>query len=521
MYINGQQYLDSNPDVKKAGLDPFQHLVTNVLSHPISLKEPRKLDYPDDFDGAAYVAFHKDVAKYYTAETALIHYLEHGWKGSGRWPLSGTPQPPDPTPPPPGPSFLPPDWNWRWYVGAHKDLQNAFINTQARAEAHYLAYGFYEENRWPLKNPPKLPADWDWRAYVAAYIDLQNAGIDTQAEAEDHFLNYGFFEGNRWPLGFSVPQTPGLHLILDIPGSGRCLFTGARFDKGLLIGGYWKSGVGAKLQFFDGKVLKDEATFSNPLAESVFHIILAPDGVPICSLEKFAMMQKRQANGSWKMTFGGGQGDIPAAENDLCFGIFKLGTVLYCFVHTFGDSVGDGFMIRSADNGNTWQRDGDYGEKVLWCGNSDGQRILIAGERNGHPWVIDKGKNTVAERSDLQGEKYSQCCGKDGKWTFAGDNFIDYWEGGTPRTVFHSDRPYAMWTEVDPVTGYRIALFSVWNEISYSDAQVVISKDDGKTWAELCDVPCPCLLGAHFADGGVYLFGGKYGEYGRVYFYKF
>lgn len=93
MKVTSQQYLDANPDVKAAGVDPLQHVLTHVLTQPLSLHEARKLDYPDDFDGAAYVAYHKDVARFYTAETALNHYLNYGWREPGRWPLPVTPPP--------------------------------------------------------------------------------------------------------------------------------------------------------------------------------------------------------------------------------------------------------------------------------------------------------------------------------------------------------------------------------------------------------------------------------------------
>lgn len=143
--VNSQQYLDLNPDVKAAGMDPLFHFLTYVC--PVApLREPRIIEIE----------------------------------------------------PPPA---LPADWNWEWYVAGYKDLRDAGIDTQAKAENHFLAFG-YKEGRWPpppLPPQPTLPPDWDWQKYVAAYLDLQNAGIDTKAKAEAHYLAYGFYE-KRWPV---------------------------------------------------------------------------------------------------------------------------------------------------------------------------------------------------------------------------------------------------------------------------------------------------------------------------------
>jgi hypothetical protein len=463
MKVTGPQYLDLNPDVKAAGMDPLQHFLIYVCPAG-PLREARIIDYE----------------------------------------------------PPP---ILPSDWDWQWYVGGYKDLRDAGIDTQAEAEMHYLAYGF-REGRWPpppLPPVPTLPPDWDWQKYVAAYEDLRNAGIDTQEEAEAHYLAYGFYE-KRWPIGYEVPTTPGLHLILDIPGSQRPLFTGMRFQTGLLLGDYGNHVGGAKIQYWDGRTLTTEKFFDNPKAESVFHLIAADDGVPICSCEFYSRMCRRE-NGTWNTTF-----ESPVFE-DLAFGIFRCDGVLYCLVCTGGKP--DGFMIHSGDNGKTWPKRYNYsGVSPQGCANSDGHRILLTGAESNRPVVRDVNSNIVTKRDDLPGKEYTQLCGRDGRWNFAGNNnsgdsrspFIDYWENGVPRTVFNSNKRYAMWSECDPLSEIRVVLFAAWKEPD-ADSQVAYSKDGGKTWDSFM-VPCSCLFGSHFADGGVYLFGGDWGS-GRVYFYKF
>uniref|UniRef100_A0A6M3KPB4 Uncharacterized protein n=1 Tax=viral metagenome TaxID=1070528 RepID=A0A6M3KPB4_9ZZZZ len=147
----------------------------------------------------------------------------------------------------------------------------------------------------------------------------------TGAQAIEHYLTNGYKEGNgqygRWPVpgqGWKPPTTQGLHLILDIPGSQRPLFTGMRFDKGLLIGDYGGHLDGAQILYWDGKTLEPEKKFSDPKAESAFHLIDSGDGTPICSLELYCQMARRE-NGVWGLTYQ------TEALVDLAFGIFKGG----------------------------------------------------------------------------------------------------------------------------------------------------------------------------------------------------
>jgi len=517
-----------------------------VVEPPV---EPPVYTIPSDWEDEAYLLLYPDVAAdaYFGTRP-----LEHWWK-------SGQAE---------GRIYKPEGWYSARYLLNNPDVAGDSYFSKHPLE-HYWSSGKAEGRSFeggPVDEYPTIPADWEDEAYLFHFKDMQPpiSASEYATNPLKHWYDWGQMAGWQWkPNGwvsseylrlnsdiaadayfgtrplehwwksgqaegrkykkFQPPQTTGLHLILDLKGSQRCLFTGLRYKDGLLLGDYGLNVGGAKLQYFDGDKVIDEATFTNPVAESVFHIVLANDGVPICSNEHYAMMHRRQSNGSWNKTFGG----TGMIRHDICFGIFKLGQVLYCFVHAFEDPTRAGFMIRSNDNGQTWQKTMDFNERILWCGNSDGQRVLIAGAQDNHPWVIDENNSTIAERGDLQGKGYYQLCGKNGAWNFLGNNFsghgafIDYWAGGTPRTVFIANRPYAMWSEVDPTTGYRIALFSVWNSTDYNDSQVAISKDNGQTWNQLCMVPTPCLLGTCFADGGVYLFGGKYQEYGRVYFYKF
>uniref|UniRef100_A0A6H1Z5M4 Sialidase domain-containing protein n=1 Tax=viral metagenome TaxID=1070528 RepID=A0A6H1Z5M4_9ZZZZ len=396
------------------------------------------------------------------------------------------------------------------YLSIHTDVKNANMD----ALFHYLSFGQAEGRQVDIPEPPQLPPDWNWQVYLAAYKDLRDAGLTTQAQAEQHYLANGYKE-NRWPVpgqGWKPPTSQGLHLILDIPGSQRPLFTGMRFDKGLLIGDYGGHLDGGKIQYWDGNTLTLERHFTNPKAESVFHLIAANDGTPICSLELHGMMSRREG-GSWPLTFSS------SVMEDLAFGIFRSGGSLYCLICTGGKP--DGVMVMSGDDGRSWQSVYNYsGVSPQGCANSDGSRILLTGAQDNRPVIRDVHSNIITSRDDLVGREYTQICGKDGRWNFTGNSWIDYWENGTPQTVFNSDRFYAMWSECDPVTDTRVVLFGAWKE-NTGHSQVAYSRDGGRpgTWDQF-SVPCNCVLGSHFADGGVYLFGGDWGS-GRVYFFKF
>lgn len=496
--MTGAEYIEAHLDLKEAGVDAFQHFVANVM--PLGeLREPRTI-------------------------TVKI------------------------------PGELPPDWNWEVYLAGWKDLRVNGLKTQEEAEAHYREFGCDEGSgefgRWPI---PPLPIYWEDDAYLFKYPDVAADSyysrfpwahyLDTKDEESRiympegwdpaqyianypkddfggkpllHWWKYGKDEGRNYKKPGWQPSTEqGLHHVLTLAGSQRCLFTGMKYKDGLLLGDYGLHVGGAKIQYWNGEKVVDEAHFTDPLAESVFHFVLAGDGIPIASGEHFGLMFRKDGppEKPWRITYNSGE------YVDLAFGIFKVGGNFYCLVCKGGYQ--EAHLIESTDDGRSWHKIKDYHDMQIGCGNSDGAVIRFTGERDSHPTVRDINGSVSIYRDDITGKGYTQLCGRSGLWNFLGDAWIDSWDGNNIRRVFESDRYHAMWSECDPYSQTRIALFSSWNQITYPDAQVAISRDDGKTWGELCKVPCPCLLGTYFADGGVYLFGGKYEDYGCVYFYKF
>jgi hypothetical protein len=406
------------------------------------------------------------------------------------------------------------------YWDIHTDVRDAKYDPLK----HYLDFGQKEGRQVDIEDPPFLPVDWDWQVYVAAYQDLQDAKIDTQEKAEAHYLANGYYE-HRWPVpsqGWKPPTAPGLHLILNLPGSQRPLFAGMRFDKGLLIGDYGGHLDGAQIQYWDGATLVTEHKFSDPKGESVFHMIPADDGVPICSIERYGMMARRDTGNPadpWRRTR-----DVDE-PSDLAFEISKMNGALYCLVCTSARPTSS--VIESGDQGKTWHGRWNFpeGERTQGSSGSDGHLILFGDKENNRPVIRGVGSGLVARQDALPGHGYTQVCGKDGQWLFSGNRidapfgaFVDYWNGtGNPVTVFNSDRRYAMWSEA--YNNIRVVLFGAWKENDlYS--QVAFSLDHGKpgTWNQFT-VPCNCLFRSHIADNGVYLFGGDWGS-GRCYFYK-
>lgn len=53
---------------------------------------------------------------------------------------------------------------------------------------------------WDDQAKSTVPADFDWKQYIANYPDLQRAGIDTEKKAEKHWIEFGFSEGRNYKV---------------------------------------------------------------------------------------------------------------------------------------------------------------------------------------------------------------------------------------------------------------------------------------------------------------------------------
>jgi len=81
-------------------------------------------------------------------------------------------------------------FDWIFYIGHYKDLQNAGIDTEEKAREHWINFG---ESEGRLYNPEQV--SFNWHYYLALNDDLEPAGINTKAAAEEHWTLYGKREG--------------------------------------------------------------------------------------------------------------------------------------------------------------------------------------------------------------------------------------------------------------------------------------------------------------------------------------
>jgi hypothetical protein len=90
--------------------------------------------------------------------------------------------------------FLPPDFNWRFYLDSYPDLRNAGLSTEEDAITHYQNHGSRENRRYRFD----LPQSFDWEFYCTYNQDIMNAGINTENDAKNHYLTHGFLENRLY-----------------------------------------------------------------------------------------------------------------------------------------------------------------------------------------------------------------------------------------------------------------------------------------------------------------------------------
>jgi hypothetical protein len=318
------------------------------------------------------------------------------------------------------------------------------------------------------------------------------------------------------PGSWNPPTTKGLHLILDNPGSKQFYMAGTRIADGLLLGTYRAPGGGARIQHYDGRILQDEL---NTPAESFYSFHAVDNGIIATCECDFAKIYKRRGD-KWI------QKSASNVQNALTFEPHEVnGALVALRVREAG--ANSGWLIRSTDNGETWHEWKSFSNKNILNMNSDGKVLRLFGNENDNPAVFDENFTKVAGRSDYPDNTYASGCGFEGKWNFGANSikaireerrgYIDFLDGANLRSVRDLMPPWVMVMNV--YDGIRYAVCSVWNETDHQSAILVKSKD-GIKWDDVCQIPCPSIISMSYADGGIYLFGGKFGEYGRVYFYK-
>ena len=173
--FDSEWYLQQNPDVASAGVNPLQHYMTHGWREG---RDPNPL-----FDTSFYLEQNPDVAA--AGVNPLMHYSEYGWK-EGRNPH--------------------PAFDSDWYLGQNKDV----AGSQQNPLAHFVRYG-WKEGRNP--NP-----HFDTRFYLKQYGDVRASGLNPLY----HYHRYGQKEG-RQPRGIQ-PAASSRHRPKKRPPTRQSTF---------------------------------------------------------------------------------------------------------------------------------------------------------------------------------------------------------------------------------------------------------------------------------------------------------
>jgi hypothetical protein len=367
--------------------------------------------------------------------------------------------------------------------------------------------------------PDDLATDEGKKKYLDYWEDVAAAGY-TMDTVLTHYMQYGWKEP-RWPVpgSFVAPTTPGMHDIGTIPGP--FFMSGLRVPSGLLLGTYRT----AKLYLFNGSF---RVLLSLP-TESVY-MIYGPtsDGGYLFSTECPAQVWKCSDDqfDDWKCVFS-----RPEAES-LAFDILPLDNGLCLF--TVDKVNSHNIRIYKGDiNGNSWSINKDYQGHFKQC-CTDGARLYLVGEKDGFPYVVNRDGQQILLDKGYVGQEINYAVAKDNILTLGMNNiedfivsdgtrrngYINYLENGNDISGIDLKAPWIMNIKIDPVTRYRYAIASIWRESGYPLPELAMSKD-GRKWSKIADIPMPSVQTIEIADGGIWCYGGKYGEFGKVCFYKF
>ena len=410
--------------------------------------------------------------------------------------------------------YTPPaDWEDGAYLYLYPDVAGS-EKYKDNPLAHWFEWGELEERIWK-------PEGWESTQYLTNNSDVAG-DVYFGTHPLEHWWRSGKDEGRTYlplPLEWMPPQTLGLHLILQ-QTTKKEYFSVMRIPKGLLIGQYGLYEGGPEIHFFDGK-LKSELHI--PDVESVMKIIDPGDGLPLACTEHYGRIYKRTASGQWVKKYQ--QGQQPTLMLDMA--VAKTG--VYGVYNIYGS--GNSGLVKSVDKGHTWSET-KFTSMALFGLSSDGTYINMVGAhnlpgpQNVYPFMTNANGTVLCSAPDKKGLAWWGACGKDGVWNIGTwskysdgvdqPSYIYAWNGSKLTQVYQSNRPHIHAMEVHNGVRYAVASWD-W-DVSGKTAQL-LSSVDGYKWNVLADIPSH-IMGMSFGDGGVYLAGGKFREYGRVYFYK-
>jgi hypothetical protein len=328
------------------------------------------------------------------------------------------------------------------------------------------------------------------------------------------------------PGAWQPPSGAGLQLICKRPGG--FFMSGMRVSDGLLLGTYRYAQLAHAL-FYDGAFHEQ---ISLP-TESVYMFYMPPDGHPIFSTECQAQIFKHGGEG-W-FSEGNWQRRFTRPEPLSCaFEIQEIEGGLSLFTTPVAWGQNGIQMYKAGPNGESWSKWGqEWSGKYLFNSCTDKKTAWLYGHEQDYPVMYDMNGNRIMRMGQYAGQMVGYVI-TDGKLFSLGmSNITPIDSEGSPRRAYINNfwdgknqdaieltRPWVMDMQIH--NGVRYCLTSVWNDgdsPQWKTAELHHSTDQ-RTWKLLCTIPMPTALCLAFGDGGVYIFGGHYNDYGAVYFYK-
>jgi len=325
------------------------------------------------------------------------------------------------------------------------------------------------------------------------------------------------------PGPWKPPQTQGLHCIIKKQADKRQFFCGINTPQGLWLGDYGLNVGGPTVRLWNG-------TFTPygqfPECESVFDLYLPPDGQMLLTNEHYACIRKRTPSG-WDKKYG------RQAQTDLMFYLRRAGPYLYGNWIDYEDALSGVVRTNKDDlNGNTWNEICTFTGKIFPGMCTTGNDIYLVGKTgnyrgDGHPILADFRGNVLSSRPDRPSNIYWGVAKHGNVWLMGTCNGhivplargeIHLFDGATNKTVWSNERNVIH--SIESHNG-RVYALATWTWTVEGRTSLLISSPDGYSWSTVCEIPCASFFGTRFDDGGVYMFGGKWEEFGSVYFYKY
>lgn len=373
--------------------------------------------------------------------------------------------------------------------------------------------------------------DFNWEAYKQHYADLANVGNPLT-----HYFYHGHKEkrvnvglilpGSPQPQPGPGPQPPtpptphpdGLSLVLSTTDGKEC-FCALEIPEGLLVGRYGLHKGGADIML-NGKV---EFTPS-PERESFFQLFRTKKGRILATIEHYASVFARD-NGVWACKYK------TDSQPNLALGICQTDDGRLWVLWNDGWTSPDfSVLICSDDDGETWHEYKRYPGLEL-CGIcADGNDIFMAGANDKGEVLVDiNGNVLMSVPNGFLGYQYWPVISANGVWNVGTWNasgtpgiegFINVLGPGGSATAYGGDN----WPFCQAMTifkGVRYAVFTWGWEDSGKNSALFSSVSGLKgSWKKVVDVPCAHIMGVNPGTDGLYLCGGRFGDFGRVYFYK-